>query len=169
MKKITLIAIACAGLISVPASAGTLTENIAKCAQVKDSLARLVCFDNLAKTVNLSVEKIQPNTPAIKAEVEIPKSVISKDASFGAEHLKKADVPEDELQVVFIVEKLKKDQYGKWRFTFKNGQQWKQTDSEHFRVKVGESLLLKKGFMDAVYLKKNIADSNKTIRVKRIK
>lgn len=171
MNKTALLSIFSIGLVSMSAAADTLNIELAKCSQVKDSLARLVCFDDLAKTASLSpVSEKQSSTsvPIAKKSASIA-PIVSKEANFGAEHLKKTNVSEDDLQVVFVVEKLKKDQYGKWRFTFKNGQQWKQSDSSHFRVKIGESVLLKKGFMDAVYLKKNKADSNKKIRVKRIK
>jgi hypothetical protein len=171
MNKTALLSIFSIGLVSMSATAGTLNTELAKCSQVKDSLARLVCFDDLAKTASLSpVSEKQSSTsvPIAKKSARI-EPIVSKEANFGAEHLKKTNVSEDDLQVVFVVEKLKKDQYGKWRFTFKNGQQWKQSDSSHFRVNIGESVLLKKGFMDAVYLKKNKADSNKKIRVKRIK
>ena len=171
MNRIVFISFVCVGLVSMSVSADSLNAELAKCAKIQDSLARLVCFDDLAKTASLSpVSEKQSSTsvPIAKKSARI-EPIVSKEANFGAEHLKKTNVSEDDLQVVFVVEKLKKDQYGKWRFTFKNGQQWKQSDSSHFRVKIGESVLLKKGFMDAVYLKKNKADSNKKIRVKRIK
>jgi hypothetical protein len=152
------------------ASADTLSAELAQCAQVQDSLARLVCFDDLAISTKPSSVQEQTSIPTRVAKIT-PATVpaVSKEASFGAEHLKKLVLTEDERQIVFIIEKLKKDQYGKWRFTFENGQQWKQADSNKFRVKVGERVLLKKGVLNAVYLKKNIANSNKKIRVKRIK
>ncbi len=171
MRKITLISLACIGLASLSANAENLKNNLAQCAKVNDSLARLVCFDDLAKKVTSSSDNIKQETIAgsvIKRDPVIAPSV-SKEANFGAEHLKKTNVSEEDLQVVFVVETLKKDQYGRWRFTFKNGQQWKQSDSGYFKVKVGESVLLKKGVLDAVYLKKNDPDSNRKIRVKRVK
>ncbi len=170
MKKITLVSFACINLMSWSVNAGTLKYELAKCVQEQDSLARLVCFDNLAKNAELSVaqERGSISAPAIRI-APAAESVVSKEDSFGVEHLKKTNVTENDLEVVFVVEKLKEDRYGKLRFLFKNGQQWKQSDSKYFKVKVGDSLLLKKGFMGAVYLKKNNPDSNKKIRVKRLK
>ncbi len=171
MNKTTLLSIFSIGLVSMSVTAGTLNTELAKCSQVKDSLERLVCFDDLAKTASLSpVSEKQSSTlvPVAKKSASIA-PIVSKEENFGAEHLKKTNVSEDDLQVVFVVEKLKKDQYGKWRFTFKNGQQWKQSDSGYFKLKVGESVLLKKGVLDSIFLKKNDANSNRKIRVKRIK
>jgi hypothetical protein len=167
----TLLSIVCLGLVSISANANSLTSELAKCTQVKDSLARLVCFDDVAKTTvfySINEKQVSNSVPIIEKVTTIA-PIANKEANFGAEHLKKNNVSEDELQVVFIVEKLKKDHYGKWRFTFKNGQQWKQADSSDFRVKEGESVLLTKGMLNSIYLKKNNPDSNKKIRVKRLK
>lgn len=173
MKKITFISLACAGLTTLSVSADTLTTQLAQCAQVQDSLARLVCYDDLVKAASLpSVSKKQTvivSKESKKSSVPSSSAVLSKEASFGAEHLNNKNVSEEDLQVVFTVDKVKKDQHGKWRFTFKNGQQWKQTDDSYFKVKAGESVLLKKGVLDAIYLKKNDSNSNRKIRVKRVK
>ena len=184
MKKNSLISLAMLSLLSLTTQAETLNESLAKCTKIQDDLARLVCFDDLAKQALMSASAArQANvtvpaakssiaaiettaTPVAKAKVAVAPAA-KKAAEFGAEHLKKSNVVEEDLQVVFTIAKLKKDQYGKWRFTFKNGQQWKQTDDKHLRVKVDESVLLKKGVMGAVYLKKHGA--NKKIRVKRLK
>ncbi|WP_085300155.1 hypothetical protein [Cognaticolwellia mytili] len=170
MKKIALISFAFMSLTSMSANADTLNAELAQCAQVKDSLARLVCFDDLVKSTKsfTAGEQASTSTPVTQiAPVAVEKT--DKEASFGAEHLKKSNIPESERQIVFTVEKLTKDQYGQLRFTFKNGQQWKQTDGSHFRVKEGESVLLIKGMLNSIYLKKNITSSNKKIRVKRLK
>lgn len=171
MKKTPLLSIVCLGLASMSVNADTLDTELAKCGQVKDSLARLVCYDDLVKTASLpAVSKKQSivTVPRTKT-VPVTAPIVSKEESFGAEHLKKTNVSEEDLQVVFVVEKLKKDSYGKWHFTFKNGQQWKQSDSGYFKVNVGESVILKKGVLNAVYLKKNDVESNRKIRVKRVK
>ncbi len=167
MKKITFLLFVCLGWVSISASADSLKYQIAECAQVHDKLARLVCFDNLAQVVKDSINAKKQSVSSAAAVVKVP--VVNKEESFGAEYLKKPKAAEDDLQVTFVVEKIKKDQYGNWRFTFKNGQRWKQTDSVGFSVKEGDSVILKKGFLGAVYLKKNKSDSNKKIRVKRIK
>lgn len=175
MIKSPLISLAICSLLSLSTQAETLSESLVQCAKVNDDVERLVCFDDLSKQVNMPVSKVtQSNDTALDvstlAEIDtVTVPAKSKAANFGAEHLKKSNVAEEDLQVVFIVAKLKQDHYGKLRFTFENGQQWKQTDSNHLNVKVGDNVLLKKGFMNAVYLKKNDVDANKKIRVKRLK
>ena len=171
MKKPPLLSIACLGLASMSANADTLETELAKCGQVKDSLARLVCFDDLVKTASLpTVSKKQSvvTVPRTKT-VPVTAPIVSKEESFGAEHLKKNNDTEDVQQVTLVVESLDKNHYGQWRFTFKNGQQWKQTDSGYFKLQAGESVILKKGALGAFYLKKNDIKSNRKIRVKRVK
>jgi hypothetical protein len=167
MKRIAILLFVCLGWVSVSASAGSLKSQLAECAQVQDKLARLICFDNLAQVAKDSISAKKQSVSSTPTVVKVP--VVSKEESFGAEYLKKPETAEDDLQVTFVVEKINKDQYGNWRFTFKNGQRWKQTDSVGFSVKEGDSVILKKGFLGVVYLKKNKSDSNKKIRVKRIK
>jgi hypothetical protein len=171
MKNNSHITLAILALLSLTANAETLNNSLSKCAKIQDGLARLVCFDNLAEQAETPVSvgtKPSKNVPEAKAK-SVMAPAAKKVADFGVEHLKKSNVTEEDLQVVFTVEKLSKDQYGQWRITFKNGQQWKQTDSAIFRIKVGESVLLKIGFMNSVYLKRNKPYSNKKIRIKRLK
>jgi len=162
MKNNYLISLAMLILSSMTVQASALNSSIMKCAEIQDSVARLACFDYLA------AQELKPSTvagvnkTAIKTVPAAPKTV-----AFGAEHLKQPKVAEEEQQVVFTVDKLTKDPYGKWRFSFDNGQKWKQTDSTYLNIKIGDSVLLKKGFMNAVYLKKNEPNSSKKIRVKR--
>ena len=175
MKKIPLKSIAILGLLSLTTQAETLNEGLVKCTKIEDNLARLVCFDRLAKHSAMPVSNIVKSNkvmPVARPKVVAPLAPVkvSKAESFGAEHIRKShDVEKEESKIVFEIASLQKDPYGKHRFTFKNGQQWKQTDSVQLRVKVGESVLLSKGFMGAIFLKKNDVDSHKKIRVKRLK
>ncbi|AZQ86061.1 hypothetical protein EKO29_19930 [Colwellia sp. Arc7-635] len=172
MKKNPIISLAIFGLLSVTTQAETLNEGLVKCAKIEDSLARLVCFDRLADHTSMPVSTVVKSNkvmPVAKPTVEAPVKV-SKAESFGADHIRKShEVEKEESKIVFEIASLQKDPYGKYRFTFKNGQQWKQTDNNQLRVKVGESVLLSKGFMGSIFLKKNDTDSNKKIRVKRLK
>lgn len=170
MNRIYLITIAILALPSMTAQATeSLNADVAKCAKIQQDVARLACFDNMAAQVLLPSHVADVAKTAIKTPAAAPVVTATKAAEFGAEHLKKPEPAEEERQVVFIIDKLTKDPYGKWRLSFKNGQQWKQTDSAYLNIKVGDSVLLKKGFMSAVYLKKNLPNAKKKIRVKRLK
>ncbi|MFT5814464.1 MAG: hypothetical protein ACI9VT_002225 [Psychroserpens sp.] len=168
MKNNAIITLTILTLLSLITKAETLNNSFVQCLKIQDNLARLVCFDGLAvPAVNVNA-KMGKNAPLAKAETTIvPAS--TKVAKFGSEHLTTYKVAEEDLQVVLTVEQLSKDHYDKWRFTFTNGQQWKQTDNDFLKVEVGDSVLLTKGFMNAFYLKQNRPESNRKIRVKRFK
>ena len=171
MKNNAFITLTMLALLSLTTKAATLSGNLTQCVKIQDSLARLVCFDDLAEQALLPVNvvvKEDKNVSEIKAKT-IMAPTSTKAADFGVKHLKKPQIAKEDLQIVFTVKRLSEDQQGKLFFTFENGQQWKQTDNDYLKVKVGESVLLKKGFMSAVYLKKNLPNSNRKIRVKRLK
>ncbi|MFT6919076.1 MAG: hypothetical protein ACJA2G_001711 [Cognaticolwellia sp.] len=171
MKNYSIITLTILTLLSLTTKAETLNVSLAQCLKIQDSLARLVCFDDLAEqavpAVNVKAKMVK-NAPETKAETTMAPTS-TKVADFGAEHLTTYKVAEEDQQVVLIVEQLSKDHYDKWRFTFTNGQKWQQTDNDFLKIEVGDSVLLKKGFMSAVYLKQNRPDSNRKIRVKRLK
>ncbi|MBA6390057.1 hypothetical protein H4J38_04585 [Colwellia sp. BRX10-3] len=173
MKYNSLLTLAILALLSLTSQAGTSHNSLEKCAKIEDNLVRLACFDDLAQQVEVSapvniVTKSSHKVATAKVKT-ITAPTTKKAENFGAEHLKAAEVAEEDLQIVFTIEQLSKVHYGKWLFTFTNGQQWKQADSEYLKLKVGDSVMLTKGFLNAVYLKKNEPDSNKKIRVKRLK
>lgn len=171
MKIISLIAMTIFAFLSLTLKAETREQSLAQCLKIEKNTTRLACYDALAQektSLKGTQEKQSSPLPPAKA-VALKTPAENKIADFGAEHLKKSDVDEADLQIVSIIESLSKDQYGKWRITFKNGQQWKQSDNEFLKLKVGESVLLKKGFLNAVYLKKNQQNLHKKIRVKRLK
>ncbi|SEL32165.1 hypothetical protein SAMN05216262_10937 [Colwellia chukchiensis] len=163
MRVTVLGVVVIAGLFAMAAQASTITEQLGNCRKITANVARLACFDQLANQVAAVATAAADSDSLTTAK---PRDV----EMFGAKQLKKSP-PETESrpQVIFTVKTFKYDPYGKLRFTFENGQQWQQTDSHPFKVKVGESLLLQKGVLDAVYLKKNQAGAKRKIRVKRLK
>lgn len=184
--NILSIGILCSALILVSTAHGnTLESKLANCAKTTDTLARLVCFDTLATSVAANIDTTKDMssaqltaTPSI---VPVPESLIvdtkvatevktDQVAMFGAEHLKKSVADKQKNnQITAIVAKVKKNQYDQLLLTFENGQAWKQTDNSWFKLALGQGVILTKGVMGAVYLKKADGSSNKKIRVKRIK
>ncbi|MFD2165752.1 hypothetical protein ACFSJY_05695 [Thalassotalea euphylliae] len=190
MKRIMLFS--ALALISNVTVAGDLTVELAQCKAEQDSLKRLVCYDSLAEkalktpvAVNKDVNKpgpqanktetvasmapkavavVKPNPPSVAAPVAVAQTD-QAEAQFGQENKKK---PEQVDEVSFVVKTASLSLRKKWRFTFENGQQWEQKDTEKFaKFKAGDQVTIKRGALNAFYLKK--ADSNRTIRVKRIK
>jgi LytS/YehU family sensor histidine kinase len=183
MNKL-LVCTLCSALMFVSVAHGkTLDTKLIECTEITDSLARLVCFDTLATTVIAKVGTAKENTAAELAATPslVPGSTpifVDKQAAvktdnvamFGAEHLKKSAVDTKESQqITAVVAKVKKNHYDQLLLTFENGQAWKQTDNSWFKLALGQSVILTKGVMGAVYLKKADGSSNKKIRVKRIK
>jgi len=157
--------------------AETLVERMKVCAKTKDSLVRLMCYDNLAKDdlliknsskeIELKVVNKRPTTPEKASSSAVTAKVKNEDDSFGGEHLVKEKSYDGLKQVNFIIASANKDIRGNLRFVFENGQVWKQTDKTHFSVKVKEHVKISKGMLGAFYLKK--LNQNKSIKVKRIK
>ena len=193
MKKLCSVLLV---VLSGSVSAADLSSQLTQCSKENDSLKRLMCFDQVAlkaaskptdtastptvnpveaapvvkstaekevieKTVDVvSTEKVPVKTPAVASA-----SSQRAEDIFGKESIKKMDVVDE---VNFTIKTASLSLRKKWRFTFENGQQWEQKDSDKFaKFKSGDQVLIKRGLMNAFYLKK--LDANRTIRVKRIK
>jgi len=72
--------------------------------------------------------------------------------------------PESIIATISSVKQLVR---GQWVFYFENGQKWQQQDTIKIKLKVGDTVRLKKGSMETVYLFKE--GSHRNMRVKRLK
>jgi hypothetical protein len=155
-------------LLSAPAFASTDTQ-LAKCAAVSDKLDRLICYDNLAATSSsVSASASIAVAPAAVATNQnetfgLKKAAVKKE-DFGL--IKKADVEEIE-QLYFTVAELDKDAYGSLTITLNNGQVWKQSGSQRFKLKTGQKIFIERAALGSFLLGSD--DRNSTIRVKRLK
>lgn len=174
-------------LLSFAIQADTLSE-LHKCANTKDSLVRLMCYDTLVKSLNSgqatlaksapvavrateansTPAPLRPTTEIVKVQKQ-PESTASKEDSFGEEHIEKSKemLAQEIEQVVFTVQSTSKDARKKWRINFTNGQVWHQTDGQYIKLSEGDEVELSKGVLGVIYLKK--VGQNKKIRVKRKK
>lgn len=154
-------------------------EKLMECSQTKDSLVRLVCYDNVVKSLNQNKnttmhstattdKTLQVKSAVIKTKKEQPE-VASKEDKFGSEHLvstiqkKKSELD----KVTFTIKSAKKVVHNKWKVTFNNEQVWKQSGSEYIKLAAGDQVELSKGAFGSFHLKK--LDGNRSIRVKRTK
>jgi hypothetical protein len=161
-------------LLPSVAVAGNLVEQLNICAQTKDSLVRLVCYDKLAKNslstgvIELKPVSVQPlASKEEKASQLVTQEIKNDEDSFGQQHLKKDSNNNAIKQVIFIVVNVKKDVRDKLRLIFENGQVWKQTDGNRLNIKSKDRVEISKGMLGAFYLRK--VNQNKSIKVKRIK
>jgi len=137
------------------------------CVSINNDTTRLACFDQLSANLALKTE-----TPSktITAETVATAAISStqKESDFAKEHLKKTttEKAQEITSITSTIKKLKKLVRGQWVIYLENGQKWQQKDSTKIKLKVGDTIRLKKGAMSAVYLYK--ANSHKNIRVKRL-
>ena len=173
LKKITLLSLLTASTfvgVNTSLQANTLTK-LNQCSTVKDSLERLVCYDELVKEVN-SGNPSQPATVQTSSELTKPQNLTPVAAprsaadNFGREHIRSREEIDAVKNIRFTVEEAEQDQYGSWLITFTNGQKWKQTDGTTLRLKPNQEVELQRGVLGAIFLKR--LDANKRIRVKRL-
>jgi len=164
------------GLLLLPniVVAESLVGQLKLCAQTKDSLVRLVCYDKLAEnSLSTGVKELKPvNVPSLtnmekKTSQLVTHKIKNDDDSFGQQHLKKERNNDAIEQVTFIVVSVKNDARDNIRLIFENGQVWKQTDGNRLKVKAKDRIEISKGMLGAFYLRK--VNQHKSIKVKRIK
>jgi len=168
VKKFILIFV----LFSCTAFAQTnLKESLVLCKTQSDSLKRLTCYDNVVEALSDNKAKLKEK-PAKKAEIanaNNPKPIQPEnqlaEKKFGQEEKYRTDEVD---QVRFVIKSATLSLRKKWKFEFENGQRWEQKDSDKFaKFVAGDEVLIKRGVMNAFYLKK--IGSKRNIRVKRIK
>ncbi|MFT6978309.1 MAG: mannose-6-phosphate isomerase class I, partial [Shewanella psychromarinicola] len=75
---------------------------------------------------------------------------------------------EDEVdKVYFEVSAVKKAPYGELIITFTNGQVWKQSSPERYKVDKGQRIFIETGALNSFLL--GTDDRNATTRVRRLK
>ncbi len=141
----------------------SLVEQVSTCSQITSNEARLSCFDKL--TTNTGQV-----TQAIETSVQQANQLSTQQIDAFAKEQVKLDEAEQAQELTSIsatVATLSKTVHGQWKMTFENGQKWLQKDSTKLSLKVGQQVVISKGALGAIYLKK--ANSNKRIKVKRLK
>ncbi|RUO76779.1 hypothetical protein [Pseudidiomarina taiwanensis] len=146
--------VAAAVLISGGVSAQAVsTEQLAACAQVENPLQRLVCYDKLAAGQGVTAATDATAPPTAKPE-----------SQFGKEHLAEDNAQADMIYVVVV--NAREDAYGKWVLELDNGQKWRQTDSQTFRIQENEEYYIERGLLNSFYLGRE--GQNRRIQVRRV-
>lgn len=168
-------------------AAESLVDRITACTNEKDSLKRLICFDkvaafakkeasyytgtpsqqqssNTAKEAPAVNNKKQQTVAAIPAKPVTTATQKQPEDIFGKEIQEAVDAIES---VTYTIKSATKNVYKKWRFTFENGQQWIQKDTNrNSKFAAGDTVIIKRGLLNAFYLHRK--DNNISIRVKRV-
>lgn len=191
MKKYSYkLAVLTLSLFTIGAvSASSFNDDLITCQKIKTDAVRLACYDQLAISLQDTPHQVaNKDNVSMPSKVDMSKVDTSKvdttgasqlaastaelttqEQAFGANHIKSKNKDQTQQDKVFEFEvaEIKKDPLGKLKFYFTNGQRWKQSDTSRLNVKKGDHVILKEGFLGAIYLKK--MNSNKKIRVKRVK
>lgn len=121
-------ALSCAGM--APAAAQSAAETgVAECAAIESAVARLDCFDALAR-------KVRAAEPA--RVVTVPPAAAEPAARPQRRETRAADRAEGEQ--VSQVAALREIQPGRLEVTLTNGQVWRQTNSERYNLLVGHEV-----------------------------
>lgn len=148
--------------LSFQVLAESVEQQLVDCSQLKKASLRLVCFDTVTSTIK--AEQRNQGSAAIPQPSTTPSQPAATQPEFGFEQKVMTKTPEKILSTVIS---LKKGPYGSYTVNLENGQIWKQSGSEKFRLKTGDAIYIKKGALGSFLLGKE--GKNKKIRVKRIK
>ncbi|MFG0457413.1 hypothetical protein [Shewanella mangrovisoli] len=167
-------------LVSAQANAA-IEQQLTQCAGITDKLERLVCYDNLAASIQVTTVTNNTTAPIAVAPVVTPAAAPAVVASaapvaaaaaatnvednFGMEVKR---VQENTTDKIYLdVESIAEDAYGALKITFTNGQVWKQTENRKFNLKVGEKVFIEKAALGSFLM--GTESRNAKVRVKRLK
>lgn len=138
-----------------------------RCAQMQDSLQRLVCYDRIfaVPATPAPAPAVLPAPPAVAAA--------APDAgSFGGEQLKRSveerrsDQGKESQRAT--VAALREVRPGVWRITLDNDQIWQQTESDRqFFIESGDAVVIERGLLGSYHLEQE--GGSRRVRVSRIK
>ncbi|MBT0586042.1 hypothetical protein [Alteromonas oceanisediminis] len=171
---------------SAIAQQGTLSDAVEKCSKESNSLKRLVCFDNVAKSVRQyaegdvplrseamlrarsagNVAKSDP-APADRSGVVLPTDAAPTASSevqeFGLEHRRDTEKMIDKLYASVV--KITTTPRSRKIIELDNGQVWRQNDGSALKIDVGDRVYVERGVLGAFYLGKD--SLNRRMKVKR--
>lgn len=167
-------------LVSAQANAA-IEQQLTQCAGITDKLERLVCYDNLAASIQVTTVSNNTTAPiavapvvtpaaapaavATAAPVAVAAAATNVEDNFGMEVKR---VQENTTDKIYLdVESIAEDAYGALKITFTNGQVWKQTENRKFNLKVGEKVFIEKAALGSFLM--GTESRNAKVRVKRLK
>lgn len=161
-------------LVSAQANAA-IEQQLTQCAGITDKLERLVCYDNLAASIQATTVTNNNTAPIAVAPIVTPAAVATAapvataatnvEDNFGMEVKR---VQENTTDKIYLdVESIAEDAYGALKITFTNGQVWKQTENRKFNLKVGEKVFIEKAALGSFLM--GTESRNAKVRVKRLK
>lgn len=161
MKHILLIAIT---LLSTQAMADALTierERIAACANIESLVARVGCYDDLARGLLRTQDKHPTQVDQHEDE-----ALFGRDESASRARLQEKLGIKEVDAIEARVAQVDRTPYGKLMLSLDNGQVWRQLDSARLPVDKGEMVSIQRAGLGSFLLEKS--SGSRTIRVRRI-
>ncbi len=161
MKHILLMTLT---FLPIHAMADSLTierERIAACANIESLVARVGCYDDLARGLLRGRDNNTAQTPEHEDE-----------ALFGRDETESRAQLQEKLGIKAIdaieatVARIERTPYGKLMLSLDNGQVWRQIDSARLPLDKGEMISIQRAGLGSFLLEKS--SGSRTIRVKRI-
>jgi hypothetical protein len=157
----------------VTLAADATLDAVRRCAQVADSLQRLVCFDRaIAPAATAPVAAAPAAAPA--AATPLPANQATPPApALGDESVRRkvrARAESAPTRLTAAVSAMKELRPGVFRLTLDNGQVWEQAEAESlFSVKVGDSVQIDKGKLGGYQMARVSNGRSGWVRVIRLK
>lgn len=153
----------------------TLSDALLKCANEKNSLKRLVCYDQLSDSytqyqdVPLSTIQRVQTTQNFEPQTNQPSrsqpQALPQKDQFGLPS-RKNEGDKDKKRYM-TVKKIARTAKSRLILTMENDQVWRQNDDVNFKVEVGEQIYVERGAIGSYWLSKDSV--KRRIRIKRIK
>lgn len=161
-----------------PAAEGSL-DDARSCAQVQDSLQRLVCYDRLFPPAP-SADATRPaapatGVPATPGTTPAPAPAMpDQESLFGAESLKRpvggSDADKAPRSLTATVSQVRQTRPNVFRVTLANGQVWQQMDMDStFHVEAGDTVEIDRGRMGGYRMARTSNGGSGWVRVNRLK
>ncbi|MFC3034284.1 hypothetical protein ACFOEE_17400 [Pseudoalteromonas fenneropenaei] len=173
MKNILMLVTAITLLNSAAVSAQEVNvQALQACRMIENDFNRLVCYDAVmgGKPLQATQQLARPTATAaqVVTDSKAPEAdTVNPDNNrFGLEH-RKTQAEEAQQDLVATLSKLNKNAVGERSFVLDNGQVWKQLGSDSFLAREGDEVVISRGVLNSFLMK--VADTNRTIRVKRVK
>lgn len=188
-RYIAVLSLFLAATTAQAADLASMLTQLDTCRNHAEAAKRLACYDALLPPA-VSAEKVNQQTAAaltvpaatmVADPVDVQPTVapaavpapVAPDvkatdhvAEFGAEAVRKPEADEEQLNsLTDTIDALKKDPYGKYVVTLKNGQVWKQMETGRIRLSNGDSVTIRRGVLGSYLMTK--AGSKSSVRVKR--
>lgn len=176
MTRTVFFAITAVVLVSQAALASpdSFGDRVLACTEISDDVRRLACYDRAAGTQLTADEVVsaepKPTPVAVAESASAPATASEVVDEFGMTPELAGSQPEKETELREIsakVVKLSKRPRGEFVVTLDNGQTWTEKRKENgFRVKVGDTVVIKKGSFTGAY--RMVGRGRRSSQVRRI-